>query len=487
MLAPWLATALAAFGDEAPRHNLAPRYAAGQELTYVGMIVERQTGPQGAVYEQPYDLEAVALAGRVGPTKNVELCCWTAVRLPARDRDPDAGPFDDVAGYRFDHLKVTPAGAATWIVGPRKDRVVANPPEGWANGELGFAFEVPAEAQAVGSHWTVKRADAPSLECVVAGTELAEGEPCVRVVCVEQSRNWERPDTRPAWRATSTVWLGQNRGLAVRVRRDAQQRQPGETAASRTVTVRYALAANIVYRGPELQDRLADFELAARVQGEYETLLLGRGERPAKAVLGTLKHDLKLALEQQAKATPYRPALKELHRAIVDAEASLAQRRPTPPAPGALAAAALGQPARNFAVKELAGERRTLKDFKGQALAVVFVNPDSTLSRKTLTEVAAAAAASPGVKPVVLAVCPKLDEAIAKRLRDAVPGAYRVCQAQSTDRAYGVRALPHALAIDAQGVLRANFVGYGPELVGIVAALGGQPAALGSKDAPKVQ
>jgi hypothetical protein len=481
MLMTCVAFAFFGAADEAPKHNLAPRYVPGQELTYVGMALEKQSGLQGAAYEQPYDLETSALVGRIGATKVAELCCYTTIRLPVRDRDFDAAPFDDVAGFRFDHLKVTPAGAASWLAGPRKGKGVSCPAEGWSAGELGFLLEAPAEALPIGASWIVKRGDAPDLNCTVAATDLAEGEACVRVVCKEQSRNWARADQRPAWRATSTVWLGQNRGLAVRVHRDYEQRQPGETVPSRTVMVKYALAANIAYRGPELQDRLADFELAARVQGDYESLLQGKAERPARAVLGTLKHDLKLAAEQQPRATPYRSALAEMLRATTAAEAGLAQRRPAPPAPGALAVATLGQPARPWSVKEIDGARRSLKDFKGQAVVLVQVNPESTLSRKALTDVLATARAG-GAKTIVLAACPKADEATAKKLRDAVPGDYRICQAMSADRAYGVKALPHTIAVDAQGLLRANFLGYGPELVSMVATL--NAPALGAKDAP---
>jgi hypothetical protein len=64
----------------------------------------------------------------------------------------------------------------------------------------------------------------------------------------------------------------------------------------------------------------------------------------------------------------------------------------------------------------------------------------------------------------VYAVCMKTDDAAMAKLKQAVPSGYRMCKAQAMDRSYGMVAMPHTIMIDKEGLLRANFLGYGPEL-----------------------
>jgi hypothetical protein len=59
-----------------------------------------------------------------------------------------------------------------------------------------------------------------------------------------------------------------------------------------------------------------------------------------------------------------------------------------------------------------------------------------------------------------------------------------VAVALAADRAYGIKALPHVVAVDRAGVLAANFVGHGPELAARMRAAAAAPAVGAAPGAP---
>src|SRR6476620_12809740 len=99
MTLAWMLLAAPAWID-APAEGgvkLAPKYTAGQEIVYSGMIIESCTGAHGVTYEQPYDVETTALVTQMDAKRNAEVACYTVVNLPSQDPDAVQKAMEDVS------------------------------------------------------------------------------------------------------------------------------------------------------------------------------------------------------------------------------------------------------------------------------------------------------------------------------------------------------------------------------------------------------
>jgi hypothetical protein len=460
-----LLLAVAAWNDTPDQGvKLAPKYTAGQEIVYSGSIIETCTGAQGVTYEQPYDVETTALVLQMDAKRNAEIACYTVVRKPNHDVEAAMKSMEDVSTFHFDMMQVTPQGAATWMAGPMKGKMPMPMPTGQAPWELGCFLQTPAEPVAKGMQWTIQAEGQPPVKCTAMGQDMVDGEPCMKVMCVQQSPTWAvKNATQPAWMCESTMWVTMKKGMVYKVSRNFMARDAGEESPNRSVKTMYTQSTNIVYNGPELQARTTDFEAALKAQIEWEKLAAGKADRTPRGQIGAVRHQLKFALDKSL-ASPYRMAMKEMLRVAEEAEKNVVLSKPTLPPTMPHMAAVVGKRARHLAVRDLeTNETLTLKNFKGKCVVLVYCDPESALSRKALETVVQTAKA--GKDPCeVYAVCAKTDDATTAMLTKAVPAGYKVCKAQSMDRSYGMIAMPHTIMIDKDGTLRANFLGYGPEL-----------------------
>lgn len=466
------------------KYTLAPRFVPGQELVYSGTVVETNLGRQGVKYEQPYELEATMLVQRFDARKHAEVGCFTVLRLPDRDPTITKRRFDNVASFHFDQVKVSQYGLAKWGLGVVGDAHIALPPDGQTPWEMSYLLEIPDQPVQTGGSWTLRRPGQPIVVCQVAGPESANGEPCVKIVCHQQSQNWTTKNLSvTAWRNSTTVWIGQKNGLVQRVRREYQVREPGDLECSRTTLADYSQVSNLQYAGPELLERTADFESGVKAQMDYEKLSVT--DRTAKSHLASIASQLKFALEK-AHSTPYRPALVELAKMVETSQEHVGHvRRPAPlTITAAKQGAAVGKKARHFVIHDVEkDESMTLRKLHGKAVVVVFVDPENILSQRAL-KTAMEASSGDGPRAEVYAVCATTEPKAIEEMKQRVFGSYRVCKLNAIDRAYGVDVMPHIVFIDADGILRGNYHGYGPELHTALAkevSLHGKPAEKMSK------
>jgi hypothetical protein len=444
--------------------KLAPKYVQGQEIVYSGTIVESCIGVPGVSYEQPYDLEMTALVAAMDAKRNAEMACYTVVKMPNQDAVEEPKPMDGVATFHFDMMRVTPEGMATWMAGPMKGK--APMPMGTAQcpWEMSCFLQVPMEPVVKGMQWTVQMEGQPPVKCTAMGPETVDGELCMKVACMQQSPTWTvKNATQAAWQCESTVWVMMKKGMVYKVHKKQMMRDAGEESPNRCIKTTYTQATNIVYNGPELMDRTTDFEAALKAQIEWEKLATGKSDRSPRNQIGAVRHQLKFALDKPV-ASPYRAAMSEMMRVAEEAEKNVASSRPKLPPSMPHMVAVVGKKARHLAVKEMeTGGMLTLRDFKGKCTVLVYCDPDSPLSCRALETVVKSSNGLKGAADVY-AVCMKTDKASMDKLRMTVPGDYKICKSQTMDRSYGMIAMPHTIMIDKEGMLRANFLGYGPEL-----------------------
>jgi hypothetical protein len=444
--------------------KLSPKYATGQEIVYSGSILETCTGAKGVTYEQPYDLEMTALVSQMDAKRNAEMACYTIVKMPNQDAEAPQKSMEDVATFHFDMIRVSPQGTATWMAGPMKGMAPTPTPTGQSPWELGCFLQVPDEPVAKGMQWTIKSEGQPPVKCTAMGKETVDGELCMKVACMQESPTWSmKTSSQQAWQCETTVWVMMKKGMVYKVARTFHGRDAGEESPNRCVKTTYTQATNIVYNGPELMGRTTDFEAALKAQLDWEKLASGKSERSPRNHIGAVRHQLKFALDKSV-ASPYRMAMHEMLRVAEAAEKTVSLSRPALPPPMPHMVAVVGKKARHLAVREIeSSEMLTLKSFKGKCVVLVYCDPESPLSCRALNTVMKSATGLKG-SAEVYAVCAKTDSATVETLKRAVPGGYKICKAQAMDRSYGMIAMPHTIMIDKEGMLRANFLGYGPEL-----------------------
>lgn len=445
--------------------KLAPKYTAGQEIVYSGTIIESCTGAHGVTYEQPYDVETTALVTQMDAKRNAEIACYTVVKMPSQDADAAQKSMDDVSTFHFDMMRVSPQGMATWMSGAMKGKSPMPSPSGQTPWELGCFLQVPADPVVKGTQWTIQSEGQPPVKCMAMGPETVDGEPCMKISCTQQSPTWMLKTTsQPAWQCESMVWVTMKKGMVYKVTRTFSARDADETKPTRVVKTSYTQSTNIVFNGPELQARTTDFEAAVKAQIEWEKLASGKSDRAPKNQIGAVRHQLKFALDKSI-ASPYRLAMQEMMRVAEEAEKSVVTSKPSLPPSMPHMAAVVGKRARHLSVRDMeTNETLSLKNFKGKCVILVYCDPESALSKKALETVVESVKSCKGTAEVY-AVCNKMDEQTMDAMKKAIPGGgYKVCKAQGMDRSYGMIAMPHTIMIDKEGMLRANFLGYGPEL-----------------------
>ena len=454
-----LPAAFAAGGN----YKLTPKYAVGQEIQYLGTIVDSYVGKQGAAYEQPYELDTSMLVLRNDSKGACELGCFTITKTPNRDPEADRKGFNDVASYHFDAVKVSATGAATWNLGVAKGANILLPTEGHAPWEVGYCLEVPEEPVQVGGSWIVQRSGQPSMSCKVVAAEVVDGENCAKIDCVQTSPMWTNAKAAfPAWKNHASVWISERKGAVMKVSRVLSIRHPGDAEISRTIKTEYVQVMDRVAGPQELVGRIADFEVPAKAQMDYEKVAGGTAERTPRGQYSNIKHQLKYALEKPY-ASPYRQAMNDLMAMAETAEKAASSGR-KPPLPSNPYQPIVGQKAKHFVAKVLdKDERISPKTLKGRMACLVYVDPESPLSTRALEAVLKVCQGG-RASAEVYAVCKNTSAEAIEQLKIRVPGKYVICKPEAIDRSYAMIAYPHSILIDADGIVRANFVGFGPEL-----------------------
>lgn len=455
----WLMMGMAACGAGEARWKLTPKHLVGREIVYTGRVVETIHGELGARYEQPYELEANMLVMNVDAFQTAEVGCFTIYRHMDHRLTTVKVPNENLVQFHFDLLKVSSSGRPTWAL---NDVQIGQSPDGIMPWELGYILEASEEPVDSNSTWEVRRPGQPLITCKVVGRDDVANTPCLKIACTQQSQNWgARRIDQAAWKSEATLWVGRKASTVHRVQRTVSVRDPGDDHAGRTIQADYFLATDLVYQGLRLQERAKEFRAAFKAQTEIEKVSTQIG-RVSKSRIEAIKFDLKDLLENQAP-TAYRLSIQRLLKQAEALEQRANSREQPTEFVGTRRGAPIGRPARAFVVRNLEKEESfTLKSLQGQAVVLVFIDPNGKLGTQTLSAIAKAVEThGEGVR--LLAVCSRADEATLTSLRTNSPGNYTLCSGRGVDKSFGIQGLPHTLFIDGEGILRGSYPGFGPE------------------------
>jgi hypothetical protein len=249
--------------------------------------------------------------------------------------------------------------------------------------------------------------------------------------------------------------------MAQRVERVMERREPGRSEPMQRSVLRYELESNLQYPGQLYTDRRREIQ-QARSFAESAAPFLAT---PVKFMpqLEALQSKIKHYLDNQPP-TPYREAVLQVKRRV-----DAARRGESPPAPvrdepsGAPAVAALGKPAPDFVVPEITGrELARLRRWHGRPLLMVFYNPTSQTAEELLRFAQKVQDTYPERVAVVgLAISEDAERARKQHadLRLTIP----IVRGGGLRISYGVEATPRLMLLDAGGMVRGTYVGWGRE------------------------
>jgi peroxiredoxin len=424
----------------------------GQELVYRGTFTEESAGGR-VQFSRAARFES-RLFVLDAPSRGAEVAFLTVFK-PKEAQGGTAAPIS----VRLERATVDLQGKLTPVSGASP----TVPLDGLPSWECGVFLEVPKGRLAADQTWETAEEGRPVRVWRVAGTEAVNGTSCIKLIGVQQSDDWDKPRAdRSAWRRQDTVWLAPRMGYAYRVERIIEKRGP----AQRSV-LRYELESSLQYPGQLFDDRRQEIVQASLFHDAAAPLL----PTPTKfgSQLETLHNKIAQYVDNQP-ATPYREAVLLVKRHV-----EAARRGELPPAPpgettttAAPAIADVGATAPDFAVPDLIqGGSVRLRQYAGRPVLFVFYQPTSSTAGELL-RFAQRINDSFAKRVTVVGMSVSEDAAVVRRQRAELSLTFPILNGSGLRISYAVETTPKIVLLDASGVVRGAYLGWGRETAGEV-------------------
>jgi peroxiredoxin len=434
--------------------NLSVQLERTQELVYRGTFTEECT--TGSVqYQRAYRVETRLFVLDVSP-KAADLATMTTLR--PKDTPPAIKDETEGRSIRVEHFRVDPQGK---ISGEAGVNLVA-PLEGPATAEVGFFPDLPRVKVSVEQTWEAfPQAGQPAMNWTATGVDTVQGIRCPILKGVQQTPDWDRPRAdRKAWRRIDTVWVSPRTGVALKVERVIEIREPAHNQPTQKSVFRADLETTLPYPGQLYLDRQADIQQAIALRAEAMPLLPtpARNTTQLNALLKRITNHL-----DQTPPTPYRQAVLQVKSQVEAALRGEVLVTPTTVKPRA--GLVIGELAPDFVTTDMSGQHSVgLKQLRGKPVVLAFYNPGSTLAPELLQFLSELSAATQG-KARVLPLSVVEDAAIVKKqLTDLRLPGLTVLQGSGLRISYEVDSTPRVVLLDAQGYVRNTYTGWGRDL-----------------------
>lgn len=431
-----------------------PQLVRGHEFLYRGTVRE-QSLAAGVQFNKTYQLETRALVLDV-KQDGYDLAILTSLKPHGADK-----PGGDAGSVRLELAEVSPLGRLT----PHSGNAPSLPLDGPPSWEVGFLIEVPRPL-AGNQPWMVEENGRPPRHYVVLGVEAVGRTRCLKLAAEQKSADWDKPRAdSTAWRRKETLWVDPRQGVACRLERELERRDPAHRDATYRISTHYELDAPLRFDGSSFEHRRQEILLIKQLQDKVLSILpeaVTHGRKPFEAVLARIDSHVKT----NPSATPYREALLRVQRL-----AEAGKRGEVPPKlvdvkKDRLAA---GKPAPEFVVTDLkSGQTVSLRRWQGKSILMVFYQQSSTLSPDALRHAQRVWEQHGDQELVVLGFAMGDDAQAANRLRDQLRLSFPNLSGKSLRISYDVEATPWFVVVDAEGVVRSTYAGWGPEIPGAI-------------------
>lgn len=432
--------------------QLAPQLAPGQELVYAGTCVEESLVPN-VQFQRHYRLETLVFVLGGAPGR-WDVAVMTALSQRTTRAEPEGNEMKLVS-VRLEQAHVNAQGKLTQAGTPLLP--LSGPP----TFETGCFVEVTPARLTKSSLWEVNEDNRPPRTWRVAGLEAVNGVTCVKVIGQQQSPDWDKPrGDRTAWRRRDVVWIAPQLGVAQKVERVIEQRDPLRRDPTQRVVVQYELQSPFRYRGPLFEDRKQEIAKVRKFQDDAALLL----KQPAqnRAQLDALLKKVSLHVESHAP-TPYRKAVVHLASRIEHAKNGNAVGDPTiDDNPRPATAVGLGQRVPDFVVNQWTGNKQSarLARMLGRPVLVFFYVP-TTDTGKEILQFAKSLVQQHGDKVGIMAMAVSNDPNSVRKQHGDLQLPFPVLDGGGMRLTFGVDATPRLVLLDPEGHVRFAATGWG--------------------------
>jgi peroxiredoxin len=442
---------------------LSPRLVRGQELVYGGTFEENNLG-QSVQCSHSYRLESTVFildaTARGFDAALLTLFEPRALR-PERGRKAASSP-----SVRLELAHISPSGRVEGTTGKALLVALEGPP----TVECGALVEMAQGRVGRGDIWDVSEPGRPPRHWQVVGVDTVNNTSCLKLAGEQRSEHWAsgRADCS-SWRRRDTVWIAPGLGIAYRVERVIERRDPAREEISYRSVVRYDLLNRFTYPGTLFRDRQREIWQARRFIEDAAPLLRkpAQYESPVNALLKRIE----AYQERQPPVEPYCKAIRHLRQRLEAAKRGEGSPEPVPAAESAAAAVArIGQQAPDFVATDYILQQPVrLQRLLGRPILLLFYNPNSPTAREVLQ----LAKDKQRLGAVVLGMAVTSDGDAVRKQHADLHLTFPILAGNGVKVSYGVDATPRIILLDKDGVVRGAYTGWGtPTPAEISAELG---------------
>jgi peroxiredoxin len=431
-----------------------PQLPNGLELVYAGTFKEDATGSVQFSRAYRFDTRVFVLEARPNA---VEAAVFTVLRL--RDLAKPVGAESPISSARLerivvgDHNQITASPGVNFLM----------PFDGPNTLETGFLVDLPGDRLSSDQTWmTPGEADRPVRTWRVAGTDLANGTQCIKLVGEQKTTDWDQPrGDRLAWRRVDTVWLAPRLGVAYRLERVLEKRDAGRGEVTQRSVLRCELESNFPYTGQLFEDRRNEVVQAMAFAAAAAPLLPVPAQ--SKSQLSALSERIAEHIDRQPP-TPYREAVLQVRRRVeAGKRGEVPVVLPTEPS-REVGAMSVGETAPEFVVPDFRTNTTTnLKRWLGKPVLLVFYRPSSSTAIGLL-HFAQKLSAAYSQQVTVLALAVTDDGERVRQQADLLHCTLPLLNGSGLTRTFGVETTPKLVLLEGNGVVRASYLGWGPEI-----------------------
>jgi peroxiredoxin len=441
--------------------TLAPHLTPGLELVYSGTYIEKSLTP-GVQFQRNYRLESTALV-LDGSGRSWDVAFLTVLSLKTSQSDLEAEQSrSEPSSIRLQLGQVAANGRLRASNSGRMLIPIDAPP----TIETGAFLELPQTAVRFNQSWEMPEDGRPPLSWYIAGREQVSGTTCLKLVGQQQSDDWDRPRAdHTAWRRQDTVWVAPHLGIAFRVERVIERREPARRVPTHRTEVRYEIETRFQYPGKLFEDRRREIVQAAHFY--EEAVQLWRDPARFKPQIDRLLRNIAIHLENHpgGQVTPYRKATRYIQsrlelasRGEPTADVAAEEERPL------ATNARVGEQAPDVLMTDLTDKStvRLGKKF-GRPIVMIFYNPATKSGHDVLLFGSEMYERYRG-KVTVLALTAHGTAEEACRQHAAMQLPFPVLDGKGLQTTFHVDATPRLILLDSEGMIRFAVTGWGVQV-----------------------
>jgi peroxiredoxin len=443
---------------------LGPQFGQGQELVYSGSYTEESLSG-GVEYRRRYLLQTRAIVLDATP-KGWSVGLLTSLQLH-RDRPAAVGPPQQApVSVRLELADVDQQGR----VGSHNGVDLLVPLDGPPTVELGCLVAVPPSRVGVNHQWACGEPGRPPLTWRILGTEVISSTLCIRIEGKQQSPDWNSPRSdSTAWQRTELVWLAPQTGIAYRVKRVIERREPARQQPTQRSIVQYELDGQLSTPPRLFGDRRSMILQVARF-GEEAERLISRPNDHRNELEALLQRIERYLQSRQGQPDAARQALEQVKHRIEAVRRGEVVATPTAPATTLIPVAQVGQRAPDFLANDLI-HKQSVQLYRqlGRPVLILFYNPKTDTGRRVLAFARKLQQDYRG-RITILGMAVTDDVAFVQQQCHDLDLTFPVLDGKGLHRTFGVSDTPRMVLLDQNGIMRAGYTGWGVQVPGDVLA-----------------